>query len=372
VTLLVLVVLSATGYAVVALPRAGRAPAAFSIRVTPRDAEGTVYRGGATAYRTRVRWGAGVSGPVTLGVSGLPADTTGSFVSKTGSGGTVTPAHPRASLVVVVGETAPPGRYTLTITGRSGSRTRSTTTVLRIVRPPDHYMGLELVPRSVTVVPGGSADYVACLTRSRVPWTVTLRVGSPLPSGAVASFDPNPLPGGCSTLTVATAASTPSGRYLFTIRAIGTRYPIEAPATLVVAPATPPPTTPPPTSPPPVTAYTISGDAPTLYPGGSASPIDLTFHNPGTRTIVVTDVTVTVTGTSAGAACPATHFATTDFSYGSAGGVTVPAGQTVSLQDAGVDPEEWPTVRMLDAGNQDACEGAIVTLTYASGSRGYG
>lgn len=373
VTLLVLALLVATGYAVVALPRTGRATASFSIRVTPRDADGTAYRGGATAYRVRVRWGDGVSGPVTLAVSGLPAVTTGTFVSKTGSGATVTPAHPRASLVVVVGDTTPPGRYTLTITGTSGSRARSTTTPLRIVRPPDRYIGLDVAPRSVTVPPGEPASYRVCLARSRVPWTVTLRIGSTLPSGSTASFDPNPIPGGCSTLAITTVASTPSGTYPFTIRGLGARYPIETSATLTIASATPPPpTAPPPTSPPPVTTYTISGDAPTLHPGGPPQAIDLTFHNPGTHSIVVTDVTVTVTGTSAGVACTQANFATTDFSYGLAGGVTVPAGQTVSLEDAGVDPQDWPTVRMLDAGNQDACEGAIVTLAYASGSGGYG
>jgi hypothetical protein len=364
VMLLVLAVLSTAGHAVPALPGSVRTPAPFSIRVTPREPTGTVLLGQATAYRVRVRWGPGVAGPVRLRVSGLPEGTTATFVTRTGAGAIVTPAHPRASLIVEASATAPPGRYVLTIVGTSDSRTRRTTAPLRIVRPSARAVGLQVTPGSVAVAPGSSARYAVCLTRSRVRRAVTLSIGGTLPVGASGSFDPNPIAGGCSTLTVTTVATTPGGTYLFTVRGTGARRPIEVPARLVVTP----PVTPSPTTPP--TSFTISGDAPTLYPGGPASPIDLTFHNPGSTTVVVTGVTVTVTGTSAGAACPPSNFATTDFAYEGSGGVSVPGGQAISLQDAGVDEGDWPTVRMLDVGNQDACEGAIVTLSYASVSGG--
>jgi hypothetical protein len=48
--------------------------------------------------------------------------------------------------------------------------------------------------------------------------------------------------------------------------------------------------------------------------------------------------------------------------------VTIPADQTtpVSLSTLGVPQADWPVIEMIDTdSNQDACEGARLTLTYS-------
>jgi hypothetical protein len=113
--------------------------------------------------------------------------------------------------------------------------------------------------------------------------------------------------------------------------------------------------------------FTISGNATsTLYPGGAASPIELTFENPNTSPITITDVTVTVTGTTA-AGCGAGNFQVTQQLTATP---VVPANSTKSLTDLGVPQSQWPKVQMLDSGNQDACKSATVHLDYAGNATG--
>src|SRR2546421_2307209 len=73
-------------------------------------------------------------------------------------------------------------------------------------------------PASQTVVQGNPASYTVTVTPSgSFNGSVSLSV-SGLPSGANATFNPNPINGsGTSTLTITTSASTPAGSYLRTI-----------------------------------------------------------------------------------------------------------------------------------------------------------
>jgi hypothetical protein len=119
-----------------------------------------------------------------------------------------------------------------------------------------------------------------------------------------------------------------------------------------------------------VTEFSIAGSAAdTVLPGGPPSVIDLRFTNPTSTTLHVTDARVVVMRTSAGAACPPSEFVTTSFGFGTAGsgGVAVPPGSTVSLADAGVDPSLWPTIAMVDDGDQDACRNATIELAFMDG-----
>jgi large repetitive protein len=113
--------------------------------------------------------------------------------------------------------------------------------------------------------------------------------------------------------------------------------------------------------------FTISGSASdVLYPGGASSPIDLVFQNPNTSPITVTSATVTVTGTSA-ASCGAANFTMAQQLQASP---VVPAGSTRSLTQLGVPQSQWPKLRMLGDGNQDACKNATVHLSYAGTATG--
>jgi hypothetical protein len=42
----------------------------------------------------------------------------------------------------------------------------------------------------------------------------------------------------------------------------------------------------------------------------------------------------------------------------------------MSLQQLGVGQSDWPQLRMLDAGNQDACRNASVNLAYTGTATG--
>jgi hypothetical protein len=294
-------------------------------------------------------------------------------------------ARTRVPLIVLCILTALPltGYAVLAMPGASrtsGGTQRTTPAPLRTSMPLRTPMALRpsseltATPDSVTIAAGASATSAVCLTRSRAGRPVRLMVRTVLPAGMVASFRPNPISRGCSTLTVTTATTTPRGSYLLRLRGRGRRHRLRTTVSAIVGPPVSPPVSPHPSAPPPTASFTISGDtAQPLVPGGVPSPIDLIFHNPGSATIFVTDITVSVGGTSAGTSCTGANFVTTSFSYGTSGpssgtgGVPVPPGQTVSLQAAGVDPQYWPTVRMIDGGDQDACEGASVTLTYSNG-----
>jgi hypothetical protein len=115
--------------------------------------------------------------------------------------------------------------------------------------------------------------------------------------------------------------------------------------------------------------FAISGNPPAgalLYPGAAAVPLNLVFTNSHPAPITVQSVTVSVTGTSAGG-CGAANFSVSQQLLATP---TVPARTTVSLQQLGVSQSDWPQLRMLDAGNQDACRNASVNLAYTGTATG--
>jgi hypothetical protein len=102
-----------------------------------------------------------------------------------------------------------------------------------------------------------------------------------------------------------------------------------------------------------------------LYPGGQALPLDLVFTNPNDVAITVSEVSVSVIATST-PACLVDSFAVVPLRATP----IVPAGETRSLQELGVPESKWPQLRMIDRGNQDACQGASVTLAYSGTATG--
>jgi large repetitive protein len=107
--------------------------------------------------------------------------------------------------------------------------------------------------------------------------------------------------------------------------------------------------------------FAISGNAPgSLYPGAPAHSVPLTLTNPNSVTIYVTALAVSMQSTGA-SGCNASWFQITQASIPSAG-IAVPANGAVTLPVQGATA---PALRMLDSGsNQDACQGAALTLTY--------
>src|SRR5207302_1022802 len=121
-----------------------------------------------------------------------------------------------STMTVGTGAATPPGSYALTITGASGTLTRTTSVKIgrASCREPD--FSLSATPASQSVVQGAGTTYAVSITPSGgFTAAVTLSV-SGLPGGATASFSPNPATA-FSTMTVATGAATPPGSYALTI-----------------------------------------------------------------------------------------------------------------------------------------------------------
>ena len=107
------------------------APVANDYRLTPTPASGTVSQGGTTATTIATAVTLGVSRPITLSASGLPAGASATFspaALNTGASSTL-------SIHTVA--TTPVGNYTITVTGTGTSPavTRSTTYQLTVIGP---------------------------------------------------------------------------------------------------------------------------------------------------------------------------------------------------------------------------------------------
>jgi hypothetical protein len=114
--------------------------------------------------------------------------------------------------------------------------------------------------------------------------------------------------------------------------------------------------------------FTVGGDLTTpLYPGTS-QPLNLTFTNPNSSPVTIPSGNISagnITVTSNAPGCPSSDFPVT---HGLTAAVTIPASQTspVSLSALGVPQASWPVIAMTDTHtNQDACQGAKLTLTYS-------
>jgi hypothetical protein len=168
----------------------------------------------------------------------------------------------------------------------------------------------------------------------------------------------NPHPYSCVVTTDASGLATAS---TFTANATAGAYSVTATATGVGTPAT--------FSLINSANFTISGDiTSSLYPGTSQK-LNLTFTNPNPSPITIASGAVTITISTTQAGCSAsTNFTVTQ---GLTTGVTVPASSTKSLSDLGIAQANWPVVVMVETHtNQDACEGAPLTLHFSGGATG--
>jgi hypothetical protein len=114
--------------------------------------------------------------------------------------------------------------------------------------------------------------------------------------------------------------------------------------------------------------FTVGGGpSSALYPGTS-QPINLTFTNPNPDPITIPSGGIApsnITITSSTSGCGSSNFAITQ---GLTTSVTIPAGQgtPVSLSALSVPQADWPVIEMIETHkNQDACQGAKLTLTYS-------
>jgi hypothetical protein len=178
----------------------------FSLTASP--ASQTVAVGNSATYAVAVSPVGSFSDPVTLSVSGLPAGVSASFSPNPTTGLT--------TLSLTTSAATPTGSFTLTIFGTSGSLTHSATATLATVVPD---FALAASPSSRSIATGGSTSYSLTIMGSGgFTGAVNLSVGG-LPTGASATFSPNPS-SGTSTLSIATSSVTPGGTYALTITGV--------------------------------------------------------------------------------------------------------------------------------------------------------
>ncbi|HJP79773.1 MAG TPA: hypothetical protein VJ914_36210 [Pseudonocardiaceae bacterium] len=325
------------------------APARPDFALTASPASQTVRQGQSTSYTVTATTSGSFTGNVSLAATGKPPNTTTTF-----SPATLTPAKRTALLTVATAPQTPLGTYNLTITGTSGALSHSISLRLT-VNPP---LALSVSPATVTVPAGSTATYTIAITRTNVTGPVGIAVSSGLPPGVTSSLQPNPTTGNSSTLTLTVATSTKDGSYPVGLVARAATGEFAYTQTQLVV------------STPKSRNFTISGNATgALAPGVPPQPLNLTLANPNNQKLAISNLTVTVSRTSAGTACGPANFVVTQ--YRGSYPLNLAGRQTASLAQLGIASSAFPTVGMLDLPtNQDACQGATVNLVYSGSGQG--
>lgn len=175
----------------------------FALAATP--ALRTLTPGASTTYAIAVTPSGGFAGNVALSVSGLPAGTTAAFSPN--------PAGSSSTLTVTTSASTPGGTSSLTISGVSGSLTR-TATVSLTVTAQDYSFILE--PGTRTVVRGDGATYAITLTKiNGFTGAVTYSIAG-LPADTTYEISPNPATGD-GGLFVLAGGNAPGGTSVLTI-----------------------------------------------------------------------------------------------------------------------------------------------------------
>lgn len=334
----------------------------ITVQVSP--ASQSVQQGQAAAYTVTVTSTGGFTGAVNLATAGLPAGAAGAFTPSSftlNSGSTAT-----SSLNVTTAATTPAGTSSLSITGTSGKVSGSVTASLTVNYKISSAISVAAAPDSLSVPPGATAVYTLQLTRNNLSGPVTFSVLGGLPSGATASFSPNPVTGTSTTLQVATTAASPTGSY--NLYLVGTGKDSSGKSQYayanvqLVLDAT-------------IKQFVLSGNVPGNLAPGTSAGLDLQINNPNSKPLSLTNLSVAIAGVTRSAdavarnlTCTAADFTVTQ--YSGPYPLTVPAG-TSSLSGLRLAPSVWPRVGMLDtSANQDGCKGATLQLTYSGSGQG--
>jgi hypothetical protein len=339
------------------------APDKAGITVQIAPASQSVTRGQTANYTVTVTSTGGFTGSVALAATGMPSGASATFAPASlsltnGASGT-------SNLAVATSSSATVGSFTFTVTGSSGKVSGSVTAGLTVNYPISSSLAMTATPSSVSMNPGATAVYTAQLTRTNLAGPVTFGLVGGLPSGATASYSPNPTTGNSSTLQITTSSSTPTGTYSLNLVASGqdaggaTRYAYANVSMEITSKGK---------------DFTISGNVSGLLAPGVSQPLNLTLVNPNNQTLSITNLTVTVQSVAKKAGAPAGPCSTADYAVTQYSGpypLSVPANGSASLSGLQVAQAKWPQVRMLDsATNQDGCKGASVTLSYSGAGQG--
>ncbi|NEA33839.1 hypothetical protein G3I17_19515 [Streptomyces sp. SID13031] len=354
-----LLLLSAAGMAYAAQP----AKPGITLGISP--ASQSITRGKAATYTVAITSTGGFTGKVTLTASGLPSGASAAFSS---SSVTLTPGGTGTStLTVNTTSSTPIASRTITVKGVSGTVNGTVSAGLTVNLPLSSSLTMSTTPASVTMAAGSTAVYSVQLARTNFPGAVTFAVLGGLPSGATATFTPNPAAGNTSTLQISTPATAGNGSFTLFLVSYGknlsgsTQFAYSSVNLVVTASGKP---------------FTISGNLSDALAPGISRPLNLTLTNPNKKPLSVTNLTVTVqtvTRTAYAIAhnqpCTAADYPVVQ--YSGTYPLTVPANGSTSLASLGVSTSARPKVSMLNTAlNQDGCKGATLKLAYSGSGQG--
>jgi hypothetical protein len=334
----------------------------ITVQVSP--ASQSVQQGQSASYTVTVKSTGGFSGAVNLTTAGLPAGAAGAFTPSSvtlASGATST-----STLNVTTAATTPAGTSSLTISGTSGKVSGSVTAGLTVNYKFSSGISVAASPDSLSVPPGATAVYTLQLSRNNFSGPVSFSILGGLPSGATASFSPNPAAGTSTTLQVTTTAASPTGSYnLYLVGtwkdAAGKSQYAYANVQLVLDST--------------IKQFVLSGNLPGSLSPGTSAGLDLQITNPNNKALSLTNISVAVAGVTRSAdavsrnlPCTPADFRVTQ--YVGPYPVAVPTGSS-SLSGLRIASSAWPQVAMLDTSvNQDGCKGATLQLMYSGSGQG--
>lgn len=193
-----------------------------------------VTPGGSASYTIVAQPISGFTGDIALTFSALPPGAAASFSPSTITGGSGS-----SVLTVQTANTTPqPAVYAITVTGRNGILTHSTTVYLGVSTSAGDFTGSVSPSQSSVASAGGDANYGITITPlSGGAGDVALSV-SGLPPGATANFSPSTIlaGSGSSMLRITTVSGTPPGNYQVFVTSTATGVIHQTSVTLTVTP----------------------------------------------------------------------------------------------------------------------------------------
>jgi hypothetical protein len=385
-----------SGVAFAALRPAGTAPD-FTVSVSPPKQ--SVVRGAAARFSISLVRAASFTGTTALRVTGLPHGVHASWELDDGKRSRVVPSAQTGAILRLRTTTRTPlGRLSVDLVAVGGEVTRSRSLTLIVEEKGLPGFTLKAAPPRQLVQRGSSATYNVSIARAgHFRGHVRLRA-LVLPHGATAQWTKTSMRVATgidqrleSTRVVLEGSSRSGGRtnrrYAVVVLKVvgmgevpssGGAIPVVAApvgggsaAPVAAAPvgggAAPVGVGPAPGDGGPVPAggadFVISGDLATpLYPG-AVIPLDVVLTNPQTFDIRVSALTVGVAAGTTKPGCNAdANYAVAQYSGDYP--LVLPPGST-RLSALVADSRDWPQISMHDLqSNQDACQGAILSLAY--------
>ncbi|MDG6982739.1 MAG: hypothetical protein JRM74_04720 [Nitrososphaerota archaeon] len=190
-------------------------PQPFAFTMSLSSSSGSAQQGKSVNTTVVLGLSAGISEPVTLSATGLPAGATATF--------SLPSCTPNCSSLMTVSTSlsTTPSTYSVTVKGTAASTSESVIYSLTVTKAP-FLFDISVSPASGSVVMGNSVSSTVSLTlKSGNPVAVTFSATG-LPAGATASFSAASCSPSCaSTMTISTTSSTPSGTYAVQVAGSG-------------------------------------------------------------------------------------------------------------------------------------------------------